>query len=39
VPRQINNVATACLINAVSQNINKITDAMVNDTMAQYQLP
>ena len=39
VPRQINNVATACLLNATSQNIKKITDALVNDTMAQYQLP
>lgn len=39
VPRQINNVATACLLNATSQNIKKITDALINDTMAQYQLP
>jgi len=39
VPRQINNVATACLLNATSQNIKKIAEALVNDTMAQYQLP
>ena len=39
VPRQINNVATACLLNAASQSINKINDALVNDTMAQFLMP
>lgn len=39
VPRQINNIATACLLAATSQNIHKINDAMVNNTMAQFQLP
>lgn len=39
VPRQINNIATACLLNAASQGIHKINDAMVNNTMAQFQLP
>jgi len=39
VPRQINNVATACLLNATSQNVHKINDALVNHTMAQFQLP
>jgi general secretion pathway protein A len=39
VPRQINNVATACLLNATSKNINKINDALVNDTMAQFLMP
>ena len=39
VPRQINNIATACLLAAASQNIHKINDAMVNNTMAQFQLP
>ena len=39
VPRQINNIATACLLNATSQSIHKINDALVNNTMAQFQLP
>jgi general secretion pathway protein A len=39
VPRQINNIATACLLNAASQDIHKINDAMVNNVMAQFQLP
>jgi general secretion pathway protein A len=39
VPRQINNVATACLINAAAQNLKKITEALVNSTMAEFQLP
>jgi len=39
VPRQINNISTACLLNAASQDIHKINDAMVNNVMAQFQLP
>lgn len=39
VPRQINNIATACLLTATSQNIHKINDTLVNNTMAQFQLP
>jgi general secretion pathway protein A len=39
VPRQINNVATACLLNAASQNFKKITEALVNDTMTEFHLP
>jgi len=39
IPRQINNIATACLLTAASQNIHKIDEAMVNNTMAQFQLP
>ncbi len=39
VPRPINNIATACLINAASQNINCIDEAIVNETMAEFQLP
>lgn len=39
VPRQINNVATACLINASSRNLKKITDSLVNETMAEFSLP
>ena len=30
LPRQINNLATACLINATASNSQKITTQMVN---------
>jgi general secretion pathway protein A len=39
VPRQINNVATACLIHAASRNMKKINDALVNETMREFSLP
>ena len=39
VPRQINNVATACLINAASRTQKKITETMVNETMSEFHLP
>jgi general secretion pathway protein A len=39
VPRQINNVATATLINAASQDLKKITETLVNDTMEEFHLP
>lgn len=39
VPRQINNIATACLINAAARNQPKIADPLVNDTMAEFHLP
>ncbi len=39
VPRQINNVATACLINAAARNMKKITEPLVNETMAEFSLP
>ena len=39
VPRQINNVATACLINAAARNLKKITETLVNETMAEFHLP
>jgi len=39
IPRQINNVATACLINAAGKNVQKINDALVNETMAEFHLP
>lgn len=38
-PRQINNVATACLIHAASQNLKKITESLVNETMSEFHLP
>ena len=39
VPRQINNIATACLIQAATQNDKKIGEPLVNQTMAEFQLP
>jgi general secretion pathway protein A len=39
VPRQINNIATACLIQAAAQNNKKIGEPLVNQTMAEFQLP
>jgi len=39
VPRQINNVATACLINAAARGLKIITETLVNETMAEFSLP
>jgi general secretion pathway protein A len=39
VPRQINNVATACLINAAARSLKQITELLVNETMAEFSLP
>ena len=39
VPRQINNIATACLINAAARNVQKIPEPLVNDTLAEFHLP
>ena len=39
IPRQINNIATACLIQAAAQDDKKIGEPLVNQTMAEFQLP
>ena len=39
VPRQINNIATACLLNAAARNLQKINEPLVNDTMTEFRLP
>jgi general secretion pathway protein A len=39
VPRQINNVATACLINAATHDAQRINAELVNTTMAEFHLP
>lgn len=36
--REINNIATACLINAVAKNLQKINEAAVNEAMAEFRL-
>ncbi len=39
VPRQINSYATACLLNAASRNLQKISDSLVNETASELRLP
>jgi general secretion pathway protein A len=39
IPRMINNIATACLINAASKNLKQVTAQIVNETMAEFRLP
>jgi len=39
IPRQINNVATACLLNAASRDLQRINAQLVTDTMAEFHLP
>lgn len=38
-PRQINNIATACLINAAIKNEGIITETAVNQAMNEFRLP
>jgi len=39
IPRQINNIATACLINAMSHDTQRVNAELVNNTMAEFHLP
>ena len=39
VHRQINNVATACLISAAARGLKTISEALVNETMTEFSLP
>lgn len=39
LPRQVNNIATACLINAATRNLQKVSDQLVNESMAEFHLP
>lgn len=39
IPRQINNIATACLLHAAARNLQKVDESLVNDTMAEFHLP
>ena len=38
IPIQVNNIATACLINAATLKSQKITMELLNQTMAEFQL-
>lgn len=39
VPRQINNLATACLLAAAAENESQVTEATLQKTLAEFQLP
>jgi general secretion pathway protein A len=39
VPRQINNLATACLLQAAAQNAPRVTNAILQQTFSEFQLP
>lgn len=39
IPRQINNIATACLINAATKNLQKIDEPLVTETISEFHLP
>jgi len=39
VPRQINNVATACLLNAAARNTLKVNEPLVSETLREFRLP
>lgn len=39
IPRQINNLATACLLAAASQNASRISEAILRQTLSEFQLP
>jgi general secretion pathway protein A len=38
LPRQVNNIATACLINAAGANLSKIDQQLVNQTTGECQI-
>jgi general secretion pathway protein A len=39
VPRQINNLATACLLATAAQNAARISEAILQQTLREFQLP
>lgn len=39
VPRQINNLATACLLAASAENATRISEAILQQTLHEFQLP
>jgi len=38
-PRQIKNIATACLINAATKKLQKVSADLANETMDEFRLP
>jgi general secretion pathway protein A len=39
IPRQINNLATACLLAAAAENVSRVTEAVLQNTLTEFQLP
>ena len=39
VPRQINNLATACLLQATARKVMRIDDALFQQAVGEFQLP
>jgi len=39
IPRQINNLATACLLAASAENVARVTEAILQKTLTEFQLP
>ena len=39
VPRQINNLATACLLQATARKVRRIDDDLFQQVVSEFQLP
>jgi general secretion pathway protein A len=39
IPRQINNLATACLLQAATQDASRVNEAILQQTLSEFQLP
>ena len=39
VPRQINNLATACLLAAAAENASRVTEAILQQTLTEFHMP
>jgi len=39
IPRQINNLATACLLRGMADKANRISEAILRQTLSEFQLP
>ena len=39
IPRQINNLATACLLQASAENATRVSEPILRQTLAEFQLP
>ena len=39
IPRMINNLATACLLQAMAENASRVNEAILRQTLNEFQLP
>ncbi len=39
IPRQINNVATACLLSALAENAPRVSESILQHTLNEFQMP